>query len=120
MGRGGGNDEVAILREPRHREIRFDPATFVEPLCVDDPADRYRHVIRANVVEDGFRISALHQKFRKGALIEQDDAGPRCMVLRGGTVEPVLFAIGVFIGGRDAPGRVPVGALPARNGQCIA
>ena len=43
--------QVTILRETCHREVRFDPPAFIQPLGVGDLTDRNCDIVGADAIE---------------------------------------------------------------------
>ena len=69
--RGPGDHQVAVGRDPGHRQVALDAAALVEQLRVDDPADRYVHVVRAQPLEERDRTRTDDLDLGERALIEQ-------------------------------------------------
>ena len=104
---------VAVLGQPGDGEVGFDAADGVQKRGVHHPAHRHRHRGGGHAVQDALGVFALHQKLRERALLEQAHRFAHGAVFFGVVVEPVLAAPAVFVGGRLAGTRIPVGALPA-------
>ena len=109
----GRDHEVFVLGEAGYRQVGLDAAARIEELGVDHLADRHRHVGDADVLQLGFRVAALNDGLAERRQVEQADGLAHRLVFLADMSEPVLPAIGVFVGRRDALRRIPVGALPA-------
>ncbi len=115
LARGAGDDEIAVVALARHREVGLDAAALVQPLGIDHPARRHRHVVGTDPVEDPLGVRALQQVLGEGGLVEEPDRLAHRLVLGGAVLEPILAAVAIAVLGRGARGRKPVGALPARE-----
>src|ERR1700722_1685065 len=114
--RGGRyHDEKTIRGLPCDGQVSFYAATFIEPLRVDDPADRDREVVCRDPVEDVLRVRTLDDEFGEGRLVEQADRLANCPMFVGGKRKPILPAIAVSVLWRLSLGCVPVWAFPARG-----
>ena len=116
---GGGDDQVAVLAQARHRQVGLYAALLVQPLRIDDAPGGHIHIVGANPVQRSHRVPALQAILGERGLIKQPRPLPRRPVFGGGIVKPVLPPIAVLVAGRRAGGRVPVGPLPA-GGLAVA
>ena len=115
QGGGAGQHQEPGLVQPGDGDVGLDPAMRVEPLGVDDAARLDRQVARADPLQHGFRVPALHQELAERGGVEHADGVPDGAVLGRRVLEPVLAAERVLVLALDARGGVPVGALPAQQ-----
>ena len=111
------NNKKFILPYPGHRQISFNSATVVQPLCVDCAPYGYVNLVSADTVQDRNRIPTSHLKLGKGSLIKKTNPFPHSPMLFGRLLKPVLAAITVFVRGRCFARAVPISPFPAR---CLA
>ena len=115
FGGRGGHDQVAVLGQPGHRQIRFDAAPLVQPLGIDDAAGTHVNVVRTDVVQHPGGIRALEPELGERGQVEQPHLLAHRPVFRRGMLKPVLPSITVLVAGQARVRRVPVGPLPARD-----
>src|SRR5437763_10425383 len=113
--RARGDDEECVLGLARDREVGLDAAALIQPLRIDDPADRHVDVIGADPSEHHRRIAAPEHELGERGLIEQAHPFTYRLVLPGRLSEPVLAAVAVFVTRLSPRGREPVRALEARH-----
>ncbi len=111
----GRDDQEGIFGKPGYRQVRFDASSVVQPLRVDKPSDIAVDIVGTDVVQDTHGVATLQPEFGEGRLVEQADTLTHGHVLGGRIVEPVLPSPAVFVCGRHARRRIPVGALPAER-----
>ena len=109
------DDEIGRLRQPRDRQIRFNPTLVIEPLGVNQLARCHIDVIGAHAVQDGTGIAPFQPEFRKGALVKQAHSLAHGLALFSIRLKPVLTAIAICICGRAARRAIPIGAFPAKG-----
>jgi len=69
--RRAGDDEEALLAEPRNGEVAFDAAALVEALCLNDCADGHVNLVGADVFEELQRAGPAHFEFVERGFIEK-------------------------------------------------
>ncbi len=111
--RGGGDDEIGRFAEPRHGDIRLDPAPRVEELGIDNLAHRHRHLRTADMVHESLGLWPLDPDLAEGRHIIKPDARADGGVFGGLIFEPVLPAPSIAIFARLAGIGEPIGPLPA-------
>lgn len=64
-GRTGRYHEISIFGFVCNRKIRFDAAALVEPLGIDDLADRHGDIGGADLIQDPLSITTFDEELRK-------------------------------------------------------
>src|SRR5579863_2916596 len=110
---GRGDDQEALRRQPRDREIGFDTAARVQELRVDDAADADADRCGRDAVQHRLGVAALYEELGEGALLEHADALAHRAMLLGMVGEPVLPSPAVLVLRSLAGLRIPIGPFPA-------
>ena len=112
-GRAGDHHE-AILGQAREGQIGLNPTGRVQPLGINRPAWRDRHVIGRDILQQGLGVRPFNPEFRETAEVEEGGAFAHRPMLGGRQVKPVLPPIAVAVGGRRrGVGVEPIGPFPA-------
>ncbi len=105
--------DVRVLGLAGHRDVGDDPAALVQPLRVDDPADRGVDVVRADPVEHGHRVRSLYDVVRHQRHVEDREVLARVEVLLAGALERLTAFEAPLDRRGDARAGEVVGVLPA-------
>ena len=115
LGDGRGDHQIALLGEARDGEVGLDAAAFIEPLGVDDAAERHIHLAGREAVQHRAGVPTLHQIFGEAGLVEQGHIVAHRTALRARVLEPVLATVRIGVLLLDTGRCEPVGALPTRG-----
>ncbi|OIQ66915.1 hypothetical protein GALL_515130 [mine drainage metagenome] len=111
---GAGDDVKLIPRHPRHGQIAFNAALFVQHLRIGQRTDRTIDIARRNMVQRGNRPRPFQGKLGKRGLVDKHRRRAAGQMLASDRVEPAGLAVAVKID-RLFPGLQvgkPVGSLP--------
>ena len=112
----GDHHQISFTAELGHREIGFQSAGLVHPLCVGDHARRAIHLVAGYAVEAAPGIAPLNQEFPHERHVHEDHVAARGVMLLLPAREPARPAPGQRAGvGPRARRAVPVWAFPAAH-----
>ena len=97
QGGGAGEHQEPGLGQPGHGDVGLDAGAGVEPLGVDDAARLGRHVARADPLQHGGRVPALHQELAERGGVEHAHGLADGPVLGRRVLEPVRPAERVLV-----------------------
>ena len=112
--RGGGQDVIAVLRQPGHGRFAFDHTVGVQHMGQRDAADLLRHAVGEDAVQHGGCVRAGNFEFREGRQVGDRDFFHDMAAFRADRVEGVVVAEARFF--VAAVGGIILHPFPARRG----